>query len=383
MGNGSPAQQPELTALTSLRGIAALFVLFHHFLFVLLEKLPRIIPSHLFYKSYLWVDLFFLLSGFVLAYVYQSRFELTVVPHHYRRFMWARFARIYPLHLLMLSLFVLLEIMQWWLVSSHAAGAEHLLPPFTGHETPWALLSNLLLLQTFHWDSHWNQPAWSISAEWLVYFTVPWLIYRFHHATKMLMLISAILIFAVLSGIESYFGNLGLEYAGWPMLLRCFGECVLGVLAFQCYRQGYWARFAAAKWALTALIVNLMLLALPLPGVFSVAGFFWLVLCAARVPETEGYLLTRSPLVYLGKISFAIYMFHWLVLDFLRVGSLYFTGKPLPQNLSLVGELAVFCGATLVVLCVAPLLYHFVEIPLRNKLVALSTKPLGVDGELR
>jgi peptidoglycan/LPS O-acetylase OafA/YrhL len=374
MGNGLPSRQPELAALTSLRGIAALFVLFHHFLFVLLEKLPRAIPSQLFYKSYLWVDLFFLLSGFVLAYVYQSRFESRVIGHDHRRFMWARFARVYPLHLLMLLLFVLLEAGQWWMVSNHSAGSEHFLAPFTGHETPLALLSNLLLVQTFHWDSHWNQPAWSISAEWLVYFTVPWLIYRFHRATKILMLVSAILMFVILGGIESYFGNLGLEYAGWPMLLRCFGEGILGVVTFQCYRQGHWAHFAAAKWALTALIVNLMLLALPLPGVFSVAGFFWLVLCAARVPQSEGYLFTWSPLVYLGKTSFAIYMFHWLVLDLLRVGSLYFTGKPLPQNLSLVGELAFFCGATLLVLCVAPLLYHFVEIPLRNKLVALSAK---------
>lgn len=366
--------RPELLALTSLRGIAALFVLSHHFLFVLLDKLPRIIPSQLFYKSYLWVDLFFLLSGFVLAYVYQAHFETAVEKPNYRRFIWARFARVYPLHLLMLLLFVLLEAVQWWLVSRHVAGSEYLQPPFTGHETPLALLSNLLLLQTFHWDSHWNQPAWSISAEWLVYFTVPWLIYRFHLATKMMMFVSVILVLVVLSSIEGYFGNLGLEYAGWPMLLRCFGECILGIVAFQCYRQGYWAQFAAAKWALTSLIVNLIILALPLPGVVSVAGFFWLVLCSARVPHTGGYLLTWSPLVYLGKISFAIYMFHWLVLELLRAGSLYFTGKPLAQNLSLIGEMEVFCCATLVVLCVAPLLYHFVEIPLRNKLVKLSTK---------
>ncbi len=383
MVNELPARQPELTALTSLRGIAALFVLSHHFLFVLLEKLPRVIPSHLFYKSYLWVDLFFLLSGFVLAYVYQSRFESGIVGSNYRRFIWARFARIYPLHLLMLSLFVVWEVTQWWLVTSQTAGSEHLPTPFTGSETPRALLSNLLLLQAFHWDSHWNQPAWSIGAEWLVYFTVPWLIYRFHRATKMVMWISAIMIFVALSSIERYFGNIGLDYAGWPMLLCCFGECVLGVVAFQCYRQGYWGRFTTAQWALPALIVNLILLALPLPGVISVAGFFWLVLCAARVPAREGYLLTWSPLVYLGKISFAIYMFHWLVLDMLRNGSLYLTGLPLAQNLSLFGEFAIFCSATLIVLCIAPLLYHFVEMPLRNKLVALSTKTATVKFEVR
>jgi peptidoglycan/LPS O-acetylase OafA/YrhL len=359
----------ELLALTSLRGIAALFVLSHHFLFALLDKLPRIIPSHLFYKSYLWVDLFFLLSGFVLAYVYQTRFESAVEKTNYRRFMWARFARVYPLHLIMLVLFVMFEAVKWWLVTNHSAGAEHLSVPFSGTYSVFTLITNLLLLQTFHWEAYWNQPAWSISAEWLIYFTVPWLIYRFHRANNAVMLISVIATLVILSGVEGYFGNLGYDYAGWPMLLRCLGECVMGVVAFQCYRHNYWARFAGAKWALMALGFNLFLLALPIPGVVSVAGFFWLVLCAARVPANSGYLLGWSPLVYLGKISFSLYMFHWLVLDLLRYGSQYFTGQSLPKNLSLVGEAGVFVAATLVVLAVASLLYHFVETPLRNRLL--------------
>ncbi|RYY77053.1 MAG: acyltransferase [Gammaproteobacteria bacterium] len=365
-------RQAELPALTSLRGIAALFVLSHHFMYVMLEKLPRAIPSHLFHKSYLWVDLFFILSGFVLAYVYQSRFATRVSKQDYRKFMWARFARVYPLHLFMLLLFLLFELFQWWLISTHATNAERLDTPFTGSDTPLTFVTNLFLVQTFHWEAFWNQPAWSISAEWLIYFTVPWLILRLHHASKLVMMISAIIIFAVLSSVEAYFGNLGLDYAGWPMLLRCFGECVLGVIAYNCYRNGDWQKLAAAKWTLIALAVNLCLLALPIPGVFSVAGFFWLVLCAARIPAGKNYLLTWKPLVYLGKISFSVYMFHWLVLNILRAGSQYFTGQPLPQNLSLAGEFGVFFGATLVVLCIAPLLYHFVETPLRNRLVKIQ-----------
>lgn len=368
MHNNIHPRQPELAALTSLRGIAALFVLSHHFMYVMLEKLPRFIPSHLFHKSYLWVDLFFILSGFVLAYVYTSRFESAVSKQDYRKFMWARFARVYPLHLFMLALFLIFELFQLYLVSTHAAGAERLETPFAGSDTPFTFVTNLLLLQTFHWEAYWNQPAWSISAEWLIYFTVPWLILKFHHASKKIMIISAITVIAMLASIEGYFGNLGLDYAGWPMLLRCFGECILGVIAFHCYRDGDLQKLCAAKWALAALVFNLFLLALPIPGFISVAGFFWLVLCAARVPD-KGYLLSWSPLVYLGKISFSVYMFHWLLMNILRAGSPYLTGKTLPQNLSLAGEFGVFIGATLVVLCIAPLLYHFVETPLRNKLL--------------
>ena len=296
MFNPAHPRQPELAALTSLRGIAALFVLSHHFMYVLLDKLPRVIPSHLFHKSYLWVDLFFILSGFVLAYVYQSRFESAISKQDYRKFMWARFARVYPLHFFMLLLFLLFELFQWYLISANVAGSERLDTPFTGSDTLFTFVTNLFLVQTFHWEAFWNQPAWSISAEWLIYFTVPWLILRLHHANKSIMIGSVVVVFSVLASIEGNFGNLGLDYAGWPMLLRCFGECVLGMIAFYCYREGSFQKLASAKWALLVLVFNLVLLALPIPGVISVFGFFWLVLCAARVPE-KGHLLSWTPVV--------------------------------------------------------------------------------------
>ena len=326
-----------------------MFVLSHHFLFVLLDKLPRIIPSHLFHKSYLWVDLFFVLSGFVLAYVYHGRIRNAVGKQDYYRFMWKRFARIYPLHFFVLGLFVVLAFIEWWLVGATNSGA-HAAAPFSTSEEYIQLFTNLFLLQTLHWQAYLNQPAWSISAEWLIYFTIPWQIAFFYVASERAMWLTAIIVLAVLSGIESYFGTLGLDYAGWPMLLRCFGEAALGVIAYQCYRQGYFQFVADGKWALLALIVNGLILALPIPGVISVIGFFWLVLCAARVPEHKGYLLTWSPFVYLGKISFAIYMIHWLVLDILRKGSLYVYDSPLHTNLTLWGEFVVFVLATLSVL---------------------------------
>lgn len=362
------AERSELVALTSLRGIAALLVMAHHFIFVLLEKMGRVLPSHLFLKSYLWVDLFFLLSGFVLAYVYQAQFSQTVVRGDYGRFMRARFARIYPLHLFMLGLFVMLELAQWLMVHAHIAGADRLVPPFGGGETPITLLTNLLLLQTFHWGAYWNQPAWSIGAEWLIYFAVPWLIYFFLRASIAVQALAAAAALLALSSIEYHFGDLGLQFAGWPMLPRCLGEAMLGMIAYNCYRHGTFARVAGPNAVLPLLMLNMLLLALPIPAVMSVFGFFWLVLSAARVKADSGQLLAWPPLIYLGKISFSVYMLHWFVLELLRVASLYFTGKPLPQNLNLIEEFAVFFAASLVVLLLAPLLYRFVEIPWRRRL---------------
>lgn len=358
----------ELVALTSLRGIAAVFVMAHHFIFVLMEEVGRALPSHLFLKSYLWVDLFFLLSGFVLAYVYQSQFSQAVSRRDYSLFMRARFARVYPLHLFMLALFVALEVVQWLLLKAEVAAASRLVPPFTGGETPFTLVSNVLMLQTFHWTAYWNQPAWSIGAEWLIYFAVPWLIYAFYRAGIALQLVAVALAFLALGGIEYHFGDLGLQFAGWPMLPRCLGEAVLGMIAYNCYRRGYFLRVASAACVLPLLLLNILLLALPIPAVCSVVGFFWLVLSAARVPAGSGQWLAAAPLMYLGKISFAVYMLHWFVLELLRVTSLFFSGKPLPQNLNLVQEFAVCVAASVLVLLLAPLLYRFIEVPWRKRL---------------
>lgn len=364
------APRPELVALTSLRGIAALFVLVHHFVFVLLDDIGRALPSKFFMKSYLWVDLFFLLSGFVLAYVYQYQFVNNISRGNYFRFMRARFARVYPLHIFMLGFFVLLEVAQWLMVAAQVQGADRLIPPFTGSETPLTLLSNIFLLQTFHWDSYWNQPAWSIGAEWLVYFIVPYLLLQFYRAEKLFQLIAVVIVLSVLGSIEAFFGDLGLHYAGWPMLLRCGGEAILGIIAYGCYRHDYFLRVASGAMAMPWLVLNCLLLALPIPAICSVFGFFWLVLSAARVPAHSGQLLAWSPLVYVGKISFATYMFHWLVLELLRIASLWMTGKPIAQNLNLHQQWAVFFVATLVVFIVSPFLYRFIEVPWRKRLAS-------------
>ncbi len=363
----NPPARSELMALTSLRGLAAMFVLAHHFMFVLLQDVAKAIPSKLFLKSYLWVDLFFVLSGFVLAYVYQEHFKKAVVWADYRRFMVARFARVYPLHIFMLGLFVILEALQWLLVAQHFPKASLLATPFTGSETIFSLLTNFLLLQTLHWNAYWNQPAWSISAEWLVYLTVPLLIRHVLLAHTQVHIIFAAAMFIVLIAIEWHFGNLGLDFAGWPMLLRCFGECALGVIALRVFQQGGYARLASGGMALPALVANVLLLALPIPAVISVLGFVWLVVCAARVPASSSHYLHWPPLIYLGRISFAIYMVHWFVLELLRAAFILLTGQPVAEFLTLGQQIFVFIAAIPVVLLLAHCLYNYVEIPCRKK----------------
>ena len=99
-----PQVVPVFLSLTAMRGVAALLVAFFHLRFGISG-----VPLFDYYvfsfrfgnKGYLWVDFFFILSGFILTYRYRDvcrRLRLRV----YADFIWHRFARIWPLHLVTL-----------------------------------------------------------------------------------------------------------------------------------------------------------------------------------------------------------------------------------------------------------------------------------------
>lgn len=381
----TPSPRVELTALTSLRGIAAVLVMFHHFMNVVLKDLMAAVPGLLILKSYLWVDLFFILSGFVLAYVYHASFQSGFSGPVYRRFMQARFARIYPLHLFMLALFVGYECLQWWLNAIGADGMRALEPPFTNGQSAPTLITNLLLVQTLHWRAYWNEPAWSISAEWIIYFTLPFVIFLLLRLrTHWLAGIAAVVVLPLVA-IEWRFGDLGLYYAGWPMLVRCFCGATLGILVFRCYHQGLFRPMASARLTTPVLVLNLVILSIPGPGVLSVLGFAWLTLCAARLPQDQPHVLNGRLVLYLGKISYSLYLVHWLVVDIVRDGSLFATGLAPHEAFSPVVQLFLLVMMVAVVIAMSDLTFRYVEAPMRARFkpAGLTRPPRGSKVELK
>jgi len=148
-------RKPQLPALTGLRALLALGILLFHFTPPHLELL-----APLYEYAYVYVGVFFLLSGYVLAYNYGDR----AAPLVKRDFWRARFARLNPVYLLALAIsFSMLQAE--WRVRSHADF-------FTGLIlTPLLLQGWLPSLATF-----WNTVAWTLSSELLLYATFPWLI---------------------------------------------------------------------------------------------------------------------------------------------------------------------------------------------------------------
>lgn len=211
----------SLKALTSLRFFAAVIIVIHHSKgsFGLdsqwLMELPTVQP----------VSFFFVLSGFILAYVYPSLGNIKDVT----RFLIARFARIWPLHVATFLLVLLL-----FPVNSRTPG---------GQDTPSLILANLFMVQSWIpiWNYYfsYNALSWAISTEFAFYLLFPWLIHAWSRTWHIKLLGTFLLVVAIISyanladlpsgqtpGATGHFGYSGLIYIG--PLGRLF-EFVLGM----------------------------------------------------------------------------------------------------------------------------------------------------------
>ncbi len=159
---GQPSPAPvRFEALDALRGVSALaVVLFHIPIYHALKG------AESFVNLQFCVDMFFALSGFVLCHAYGHRLNDGAEA---LRFAWMRFARLWPLHMVMLALFVAIELTK--LVVMRADGSLALdSQPFGAGHSPWEFATNVLFLQSFNLHSglSWNGPAWSAAVEFYV-----------------------------------------------------------------------------------------------------------------------------------------------------------------------------------------------------------------------
>ena len=148
LGQTSPVSV-RFEALDALRGVCALLVvLFHIPIYHALKDVSS------FANLQFCVDLFFALSGFVLCHAYGQRLNQGAEG---LRFAVTRLARLWPLHLTILALFVGFELAK--LIFSRADTAFELrAQAFAQGHSLWELVTNFLFLQSFglHWGLSWN-----------------------------------------------------------------------------------------------------------------------------------------------------------------------------------------------------------------------------------
>lgn len=359
----------QLPALSSLRGIAALGILLHHITVYFLPELAKYSSrfTPFFTKNYLWVDFFFILSGFIACHVHQSRFSSTVTRSYFINYIISRFTRLYPLHFVILTGFVIMELIYLYFYShiSLSIPFESLPLPFDSEYSEKALLLNVLFLQALPQWGSWNGPSWAISAIWIIAFTVPFSIQLTRQSSKGTDIFLFLLCLISLTIIYRQQGTL--DVLSWSGLVRCFSETLMGILAYKVYDYACTKRFLApSSFCSIVFLFTLVSFALPIHHIVTVISFLPLIITAAFIKKD--FIFTNPPLLFLGKISFSLYMIHWFIFQLIDKISLIKTGVAFHRHFPLLQLTGL---ASLIILCVPALsyfTYKFIEMPLHNHL---------------
>jgi peptidoglycan/LPS O-acetylase OafA/YrhL len=315
-GETPDASNRQLPSLTPLRGIAALWVVLYHYCGTaqFLPNLDITPQSYLISKGYLAVDMFFMLSGFVMAHVYHRAFSAAeTVGQHYRGFIVARIARLYPLHVFILALFVATAAASQ-LMTGLATGAFEGMP-LTGPRSLGAIVANIFMLQGLAAGQlSWNYPAWSISVEFIAYLVFPFALPAIVRAPSGAKLVLGAVIFSALVWLAALTkGDLD-QWDGPLTLVRCMPEFLLGTLlyfAFRDYGQRFWLNSDFA--VLAVLAATLIGLHVGAPDLLIVSLFAALVLTAVSNTGAFAKIANIGPLIWLGEISYSLYLMHGFI----------------------------------------------------------------------
>ena len=297
----------RFVVLDSWRGIAACLVALFH-----LEAYSHLYDVPFLRNSWLFVDFFFVLSGFVIAANYQQRL---LDGFGAGRFLLLRLGRLYPLHFAMLALFVafeLLKVLKRILIPT-LLSVNPIAPFSTPQEAPNTILANLLLIQSLHLYDFltWNVPSWSISTEFYTYvvFAASLIGLRKHAWIALLLaMIGGPVLIAILSE-----RNMATLY-DWG-IIRCIYGFAAGVSSWIIYEKWNeklrkWSGSIIEWGALGLVVVFVSMAGTTLVSIAAPYIFALVVLVFAFEAGTASAMLRLRPPVFLGTLSYSIYMTH-------------------------------------------------------------------------
>ena len=307
------ARRPLIPALTGVRFLAALSVALYHLSSDVVASLG-ISPRHFYENSGDPVELFFILSGFILTYTHPevNGAEAPAI----RQFYFSRFAKIYPIYLLGWIVFAPLVYANLVSLHGHTAGSYARLA-FYG-------VVSLTLLQA--WTpataNAWNTPGWSLSAEAVFYASFPFVFtyLKNRRVGVLLSLIAACWLISVIPTFTLSFLPPSLQGERWPRELVNFvpalriGEFIAGICMARLYLgRGTEKKFPfdiAALGALAAAAAVIVVANHLYAKVLLFPAFMLLLYCLARGKGPLSGVLGSKPMVLLGEASFAFYILH-------------------------------------------------------------------------
>ena len=381
------AHRPDpLPALTGLRFVAALQVVLFHTAAPLVREGPRWLRQ-LVAGGYTAVGLFFVLSGFILAYVYHGR-ELSRRDVR-RRFWLARVARIYPAYLLGLLLAAPYFVQVSWLRSAHPL-AESL------------GIGAAALSLTQAWipaaACRWNCPGWSLSVEAFFYAIFPVALLVVARRPRRRLVAWAILLWLAALVLPTVYLLLQPDGVGpgdpnsrapWLAAVKFSPLAhlplfLLGMLAGRWFAEGGGAAGAghsarrAAAWAAplaAGAMAGVLVLGGRVPYLLLHDGLLAplavvLVLALAIGHGPLARLLASPPLQALGEASYALYILHLPIFLFC-LHRLPFIELGLPYAPA---GAAVYLLFTL---CISVLVHRRIEEPARRWITGARSAPHG------
>ncbi|WP_461148539.1 acyltransferase family protein [Spirosoma pulveris] len=360
--------------LDGFRGVFALIVALYHF-----KPGPGIIGhTALISHGWLFVDFFFLLSGFVIYYNYNTLSTIT----EQKVFLLKRFLRIYPLHFCLLIILLVFETLKIFLFKYHlfnySAFEQHSLIGF---------IANVFLIQAYGFPIKgldylsWNTSSWSISAEFFAYILFSFLIilvYKYSRITK----IFTFFIVSLLSLLCIYYfrdGNMSLKF-GIPGIYRCsysfFLGCIICELYYILVKKNFLINSAKSYFALFSFFefisMGMSLVSVMYMSEISILSPIFFSITILVFSFELGWVSHKlnTPLFKeLGILSYSIYMNNALIKTFFDIIILR-----LFKVESVLYDLAII-PYVLILFYVSRLTYKYFEVKLRKYLETLLLVP--------
>ena len=361
VGGGVWMGSGDIPPLTGVRAFAAWWVVFFHASFLLPSAFPGL--HWLAALGYLGVDLFFVLSGFIISYKYWNRFS-SFSGETYRNFLWLRLARLYPVHIF--TLFVSALLLFGVRISGIVTSKDF---------STWTLpnfLANLVMVHAWRirYVESWNNASWSISCEWFAYLVFPLLVLS---GLKKIPTRVAVVVAMLLPGIYAILAQ-AKYFLPFALLVKVLLEFTAGCLIFHAYSRCRNNRLIGKALGYGAAVLSVVVLIMIARVDGATSDWFALVfpLAIFAIAMSSGILaklLGSRQAVYWGKVSYSLYMTHnvtlWLLKALLpvRAGGL---------------TVSIFVIYLVSISVVAILTYHFVEEPARKWMRARGRRKTAV-----